>query len=281
MVTPSQVSAHIFSMAVEPACLYRFFRMSGCAPLVDHRRWSAMSAITQEYQSQEIEPARSPVLGLLGIPSDTILRPEIEELFAQAIDLFHQAADPRGISEAITLDEFASIHPGEGLNDPETPLETIWPQSERLALFAVTLGPEVSETITGLFDRNEFAFATIFDAVASEGADSLAEKVMQGHLETTGDVDDPTAGRATLRYSPGYCGWHVSAQRSLFPRLRPEQIGITLLDSCLMTPSKSISGVMVTGRADIHRFDPDFAFCADCATKGCRDRIATLDIGSR
>ncbi|MFC1595582.1 vitamin B12 dependent-methionine synthase activation domain-containing protein [Gemmatimonadota bacterium] len=239
-----------------------------------------MSAITQECTSQEIEPVRSSVLHLLGIPMDADLRPEVTEMFDRAFDLFHRSAEPRGISEVITREEFAAIHTGEGKNDPETPLETICPQADDLALFAVTLGSEVSESIIRLFDENDFAFATIFDAVASEGAERLADVVMQGHLEMTEGIDGMAAGAAALRYSPGYCGWHVSGQRTLFPRLRPERIGIELLESCLMTPSKSISGVIVTGPVEIHRFLPDFMFCADCAAKSCLERIAELDTGN-
>jgi hypothetical protein len=44
-----------------------------------------------------------------------------------------------------------------------------------------------------------------------------------------------------------------------------------------MKPSKSVSGVIVTGPVAIHRFTPDFGFCADCTTKGCRERIASFD----
>ena len=238
-----------------------------------------MSAITQEYTSQEIEPERSSVRHLLGIPTTADLRSEVTEMFDRAFDLFHRLVEPRGISEVITQEEFAALHVGEGKNDPETPLESIYPQADDLALFAVTLGRDVSENIARLFDENDFAFAIIFDAVASEGAERLAEEVTRGHLAMTEGINDQVTGTATLHYSPGYCGWHVSGQMALFARLRPEQIGIELNESCLMVPSKSVSGVIVTGPAEIHRFVPDFEFCTDCVTRNCRDRIAELDTG--
>ena len=162
------------------------------------------------------------------------------------------------------------------MNDPEAPVATIYPGADDLALLAVTLGVEVSTTITRLFSENDFAFATVFDAVASGGADFLAEVAMRAHLERSGLAGGEQSDEASLLYSPGYCGWHVSGQRALFHRLKPERIGIELLESCLMQPSKSVSGVIVTGPAEIHRFVPDFAFCADCATKSCRERIASL-----
>ncbi len=140
MVIPLILTAHIFSMAVITASLYRFFKVSTFTRLVDQRPWSVMSAITQECTSQEIEPERTSVLHLLGIPTGTDLRSDVTELFDRAFDLFHRSAEPRGISEVITREEFAVIHAGAGQNDPETPLETIYPQADDLALFAVTLG---------------------------------------------------------------------------------------------------------------------------------------------
>lgn len=52
----------------------------------------------------------------------------------------------------------------------------------------------------------------------------------------------------TNRYSPGYCGWHVSEQQklfSLFPVASP--CGIQLTDSSLMIPIKSVSGIIGVG----------------------------------
>jgi len=279
MVISLILTAHIFSMAVITASLYRFLKVRTFARLINHRPWSVMSAITQECTSQEIEPERSSVLHLLGIPTSADLRSEVTEMFDRAFDLFHRSVEPRGISEVITREEFAVLHAGVGKNDPENPLETIYPLADDLALFTVTLGNEVSENITRLFEENDFAFATILDAVASEGAERLADVMMRGHLAMTGEIDGQVTGAATLHYSPGYCGWHVSGQLALFARLRPERIGVELLESCLMVPSKSVSGVIVTGPAEIHRFVPDFIFCADCVTKSCRDRIAELDTG--
>ncbi len=235
-----------------------------------------MSVFIHECATRGIEPDRSSVLGLLGYPADTEPADGISDLVDRAFELFHRTAAPRGISTVISVDEFDTIWPGEGMNDPEAVLGPIYSLADRLALSAVTLGQEVSETITRLFDENDFAFATIFDAVASGGADRLADVMMQAHLERFDPAGEDPPGIGSLLYSPGYCGWHVSGQRALFRRLQPGQIGIELLESCLMRPSKSVSGVIVTGPVEIHHFVPDFGYCADCATKSCRERIASL-----
>jgi hypothetical protein len=93
--------------------------------------------------------------------------------------------------------------------------------------------------------------------------------------DARGDGGADAASRI-LRYSPGYCGWNLTGQRALFAALGPEEIGIHLTDSCLMEPVKSISGVMVMGPADIHRFTDDYSFCLTCPTHDCRRRIKGL-----
>lgn len=53
--------------------------------------------------------------------------------------------------------------------------------------------------------------------------------------------------RHTSRLSPGYCGWALSDQKSLFRILGDSPCGVHLSDVCLMEPIKSISGLMGIG----------------------------------
>jgi cobalamin-dependent methionine synthase I len=140
-----------------------------------------------------------------------------------------------------------------------------------LALFAVTLGEGISNHIDSLFASGELAEGYILDQVASFAADELAQ-IAGRRFEADRGVDD----QRVLPYSPGYCGWHVSGQRALFDHLQPEEIGITINDSCLMHPIKSVSGVLVLAPIEAHSFSPAFPCCATCTTLECQDRIASL-----
>jgi hypothetical protein len=121
-----------------------------------------------------------------------------------------------------------------------------------------------------LFATREFALGSVLDAAASEATERAGDAVERRFRECAGGAP---ADAAALRYSPGYCGWDMTGQRALFAALRPEEIGITLRESCLMEPLKSMSGVIVAGPAAIHEFEDTYDFCADCRTRGCRDRI--------
>jgi hypothetical protein len=204
-------------------------------------------------------------------PSDRIAR-----LVDEAVQAHRELSRPKGVFETITAEEFASIYPGEGLNEPKTPLERIYPQAAQLALFAVTLGREIGGRIEQLFSDNDFALGFVLDSVASEAAELAADRLeeqYEGYLARIGAIDSCSAH---LRYSPGYCGWHISGQGKLFERLRPKEIGIELNESFLMQPLKSISGILVSGEREIHFFDNNYKFCTACRTQTCRERLKHL-----
>jgi hypothetical protein len=227
-----------------------------------------------EWTTGESVPARSEVLKLQGLPDGRNARPRVGALLDTAFDWYADLAEPRAIVDDIAPEAFAHVYQGEGRNAPSTPLELVYPRAEGLALFVATVGEPVTAAIRYLFARNEPALAAMLDSVASAAADRLAALVVPRYLRTAGV---PAADRArALSYSPGYCGWHVSGQRELFGRLKPEEIGVTLNESCLMKPLKSVSGVIVAGPGRIHRFAPDYPFCAECAEKPCRARIAAV-----
>jgi hypothetical protein len=196
-------------------------------------------------------------------------------LFEQALDIFVRLAEPRAIVAEISKSEFDRIYKGEGLNAPETPLDEIVPRADRLALFAATVGPAVSAEIPGLFGRGDPALGYTLDVIASDAATRLADQLAQRFGESLPTASGDAA-TTVLPYSPGYCGWHVSGQRRLFEYLHPDTIGVTLTGSYLMQPLKSVSGVLVAGAPEAHRFKPIYAFCDDCTTHECRPRMASV-----
>jgi len=220
-------------------------------------------------------PERAAALEGQGIPRDARVPQRIVELADRALELYAALTEPRGIYEELPAEEFAAVYRGEGRNARRTPLEAVFPRAERLALFAVTLGPVLGAEIGRLFDENEPALGSMLDSIASQRADLAAALLGGSFAEALRREGRAGSATVVLPYSPGYCGWHITGQRVLFRRLEPERIGITLNTSCLMSPLKSVSGVLVAGEAAIHRFDNDFEFCGDCATQDCRVRIAS------
>jgi hypothetical protein len=220
-----------------------------------------------------VMPEVSAVLRSQAIPEDAGPQPRTMDLVHDALAVYRRLAHPAGLVMEVTRDDFAAIYQGEGKNEVETPLGLVYPRAQALGVFAVTIGAEVCEEIARLFEVGEFALGSMLDSVASEGAEMAAEVAQsefRGHLGGRGSVGSASG---VLRFSPGYCGWHLSGQRALFALLQPETIGITLNASCLMTPLKSVSGVIVAAAMESLLFVDDFPFCGVCDTHSCRERL--------
>jgi len=223
-----------------------------------------------------IVPSEDSVLAAMGVPGDAEQGERVEKLVADALDELRGVACPRAVVASVTADEFSAIYEGEGDNHDPSPLADVFPRAEALVLFVATLGAPVGQRVSELFDEGALALGSTLDAAASEATElagvHLDRTALRVALES-GVADERTRA---LRYSPGYCGWSLTGQRALFSALDAREIGVTLTDSCLMEPIKSISGVIVLGPRETHEFDDDYPFCADCRTHDCRRRIAEL-----
>jgi hypothetical protein len=227
-------------------------------------------------QIDKVKPTVQAVLEAQGIPHSKLSEERLINLAKQAIAIYREFAIPIGIVMEISKKDFANIFVGEGKNDGESPVKPIYESSDELALFAVTIDENICAEISRLFKSNDFALGSMLDSAASEGTEMAAqiiENIYRKHLSKIGLMNQKNG---TLRLSPGYCGWHIGAQRKLFQHLKPEDIGITLNDSFLMQPLKSISGVIILGQKEIYEFDDTFSFCRDCATHSCKERIKAV-----
>jgi len=221
-------------------------------------------------------PSINAILKAQGITDSTRASERILRLADDALTKFKNLAEPAGMLSEIPKSNFKQVFHGEGQNEDDAPLEEIYKVSDHLTLFAVTLGQKVCTEITDLFENNDFALGSMLDSAASEGAELTAAFVEKDYRDNCFNNDRTVISHGTMRFSPGYCGWHISGQKKLFEILNPEKIGVELNNSYLMTPLKSISGVIVLGKKEIFRFDDIFDFCADCKEHSCQDRIRTL-----
>jgi len=231
---------------------------------------------TIRMKADDVKPERNCFLNGLGIVPGRKRSERTEAILDRAMQLFLASCHPIGMISEVSIREFEILYHGEGLNEEETPLDVIFRKADTLAIFAATLGSEVSERIDELFKSFEFALGSMLDSVASEGTERAVDRLEEEFFDWLVRKGRVGHSAGILRYSPGYCGWHMSGQRKLFEFLHPEEIGITLLESFIMVPLKSITGVMVVGRKEIHQFEDSYPFCKECRTHSCRDRIRKL-----
>ena len=229
-----------------------------------------------KFSVEEVTPSVKTVLNSQGISEPSRVDDRILRLAEKSVSVYEKQAEPVGILTDISKTDFKEVLRGEGNNESDAPLDSIYESSEGLALFVVTLGKRICAEISSLFETNDFPLGSMLDSAASEGADLVAEGIDIQYRKFISDGPGFDSSIGYMRFSPGYCGWHISAQKKLFEFLKPEEIEIELNDSYLMTPIKSVSGIIVRGKKEIFLFDDQFGFCADCRNRSCRDRIEAV-----
>jgi cobalamin-dependent methionine synthase I len=134
-------------------------------------------------------------------------------------------------------------------------------KSDSVAVFLCTAGPEIGDHARQLINEKDFLKGYIFDIAGSEIVEAAADK-MQEALRINLLAENIMI---TNRYSPGYCGWHVSEQHKLFTLVPGNYCNISLTDSSLMQPIKSVSGFI--GLGGKVRFSP--YTCNLCDMQNC------------
>lgn len=226
---------------------------------------------------KNIVPTREEVLQYQGMAGRKGLPERISRLLDTAIDLFGQLAEPQGLLEDLDISDFDALYAGKGLNAADGPVPGIVPRAEAVALFAATMGDALATMAGDLFREKEAALGFMLDAVNSAGAERLGRLMCRKFMERLPEGLTRERDVRVQYYCPGHCGWHMSGQEKLFERLHPEEIGITLRPNWVMAPFKSISGILVAGDIEIHRFSPGFSFCPHCREKKCIQRLRILE----
>lgn len=127
------------------------------------------------------------------------------------------------------------LNPGETINSLLKP-------ATRFSVFAATSGHRFEQLLQEVKQEGDLLQTYLMDAIGSRIAECAGDR-MEAYLEKViGGIDH------TNRFSPGYCGWHLSEQEKLFNLLGNDaSCGITLSEVFLMTPVKSISGLIGIG----------------------------------
>ena len=136
--------------------------------------------------------------------------------------------------------------------------------SEAYALFVCTAGIDYEAYQQRLKTEGDMVRVFIADALGSVIAEKCADE-MENSLQLS---IDKLGWKHTNRFSPGYCGWHVSEQQKLFPLFDGHTCGITLTESSLMVPIKSVSGIIGLGR-EVRKLDYT---CGLCTFEKCYKR---------
>jgi len=175
-------------------------------------------------------------------------RESVLEMFEEEYQLAQELIDP----QAVMRFSHGGL-PGSNHIDAQMPLVVV----------VCTIGPALEERVSHLAEEGDVARAVVLDAIGSSAAEGVADASNQMICGMLAPTDfDPDSRR-----SPGYRGWDVREQRVVFDYLDAAEIGVTLTETCMMTPRKSISYVVPLeggkpGAESGHR-------CAHCGMDDC------------
>jgi len=136
---------------------------------------------------------------------------------------------------------------------------------QRVFAYVATAGRELEAWTAAHTDMLDNYWA---DAI-SEGVLYAARQTLDNHLKTRFAIPQ------LAQMNPGsLADWPIREQRPLFRMLGdgPAAIGVELLDSLLMTPAKTVSGLLFPT-------EESFASCQLCPNEGCPNRRAPYDAG--
>lgn len=201
-------------------------------------------------------------MGFRGVEPDAESRATTEVLLREAAEIIHprfeyHIAEGRCTEDSVIIDEI-TFGTGRIISRQLS-------RAGRFAVFVATAGEGWTQWKEILRRRDDVLHTFIADCIGSQIVESAAdymEQVLQKELDEDGL-------RRTNRFSPGYCGWQVSQQPllfSLFPDAQP--CGISLTESCLMMPEKSVSGIIGVG--ENVRYHP--YTCHICTMENCLRR---------
>jgi len=140
---------------------------------------------------------------------------------------------------------------------------------ESVILFAATVGIGLDRLIAR-YSRISPAKALLFQAIGAERIESLCEAFCLDialHQKDFGNC-------ITRRFSPGYGDLPLHLQQDIFRVLDcPRSIGLTLNDSLLMSPTKSVTALMGIAKGGCAASGP--TGCAACQHESCAYRRTT------
>ena len=216
--------------------------------------------IEQQLTHSDLPVSSSEIYEMMGYGNQTVPEPEIEAETQKLLKQISAIARPSFLffsingqldtmKETLTV-EHITFHLGKIITRQLR-------KSESFVFFVATAGYDFERFQQTLRQENDplknYIADTIGSVIAEKTADCM-ELALEKYIASQ-------EWKHTNRFSPGYCGWHVSEQHllfSLFPS--PHPCGIHLSDSSLMIPIKSVSGIIGTGSA-VHKVDYTCGLC--------------------
>ncbi|MFC1976789.1 vitamin B12 dependent-methionine synthase activation domain-containing protein [Chloroflexota bacterium] len=209
---------------------------------------------------------RRRVLHDIGYPPDSEPSARMESLVNDYVKNAHQFFSPSFsyVVTGVKLVEGTSVLLEDGVVFESEVIARLLEKAVKVAVFVLTIGRYLEDAVTQLAQGGLVLQSAVLDAVGSDATERLADSV-ESQISEVANNQGLTISR---RFSPGYCDWDVSQQKSVFQAMKGDCAGVQLTDGCLMLPRKSISGIIGIGPRNVADYNP----CKTCDKHDCVGR---------
>ncbi len=182
------------------------------------------------------------ILSRLGHSDLSRLTARQQDFLEKTIRSAFALISPKGVYTClgITGNDGATVTLADHSRIPCPAVAKMLKNCQEVWLAAVTVGGKISESTAKSFSDGDAARAAISDAVGSECADAAMD-----FLQNYAATQLKRSGRflTDCRFSPGYGNWKLAAQQDFFSWLDLQELGLTLNDSMLLLPEKSVTAL--------------------------------------
>lgn len=193
------------------------------------------------------------------------VEPEISEMIQDVLKELSEICDIRGEYRIFTNTNFNKDYHELDIEGTRFRINKIvfgqLKKSDSVALFLCTAGEAPGLKSQNAMKEGDMLKGYLYDLAGSEIAEAAAN-IVNAEIERYATKNGLLI---TNRYSPGYCGWDVLEQHKLFSLMPGNFCGISLSDSALMKPVKSVSGILGIGKNV--KCNP--YTCSTCTMKYC------------
>lgn len=195
-------------------------------------------------------------------------RPTLISSTEKAISMGANLLKPRVLYEKYTVKSFAherlqlnvnSSSQGKAYLSGQLIAQHLAP-AQQVIVMLCTIGKELDDTVSSLFNADPLL------GLALDGVGSAAVEMLAIQACNYFEIQANDAGvKTSLPLNPGMVGWPVDqGQPQIFALLESEEIQVSLTDSCMMVPNKSLSMVLGVGKD----LSVTGTYCEYCSLKG-------------
>lgn len=162
--------------------------------------------------------------------------PNLEERITEAINNAMPLIKPAGTYITLGIESAADSVATRDITIQSRDVAALLKPCSRLSLFLVTIGPLLEQRA----QESDALDLLVLDKLGSVAVEEAANRANQ----IISDEAGAKGFKTTKRYSVGYGDWDIGQQGELLGLLNGSKLGVTVTESSIMLPQKSITAVL-------------------------------------